>query len=122
MICESPFAILVNKGKKKPLAFQYKNLQLHFWDRRALWVHEPPLCQKEIPDRSKILLLENVAPSRPDKVPGQRHPHDIIGNGLDGGGGILLADLGRVKSVVQISGPGKKVDRVFLHSLTWKTV
>lgn len=71
-------------------------------------VHELPLCQKKISDNGKVLLLENVAPSRSDKVPGQRHPHDVMGNGLDGGDGILLADLVRVKSVVQVSGSGKK--------------
>lgn len=70
-------------------------------------VHKMPLCQKRISDNGKVLLLENVTPSRPDKVPGQWHPHDIIGNGLDGGDGILLADLARVKSVVQVSGSGK---------------
>lgn len=78
------------------------------WDGcafRSSWTASLP---KRISDNGKVLLLENVAPSCSDKVPGQRHPHDVMGNGLDGGDGILLADLVRVKSVVQVSGSGKK--------------
>lgn len=60
-----------------------------------------------IPTNSEILLLENVAPSRSDEVPGQWHPHDIIADGLDSGGGVLLADLGWVKSVIQVPDSGK---------------
>lgn len=43
--------------------------------------------------RSELLLLKKVAPSCSDKVPGQRHPHNVSGDILDGRGGVLFADL-----------------------------
>lgn len=76
------------------------------WDDCVFW-SLLFVCPDSIPANGGILLLENVAPSRSDKVPSQRHPYDIIGNCLDGGDGILLADLGWVKSVIQVPGPGK---------------
>ena len=60
------------------------------------------------PVRSKLLLLENVAPSSSDEVPGQWHPHNISGDVLDGRGGVLLADFSWVRGVLQIPGSVKR--------------
>lgn len=37
-------------------------------------------------------LLKELLPVVLDKVPGQRLPDDVAGDGDDGGGGILLPD------------------------------
>lgn len=71
------------------------------WDDCVFW-SLLFVCPDSIATNGKILLLENVAPFRSDEVPGQWHPHDITGDGLDGGGGVLLADLGWIKSVIQV--------------------
>lgn len=55
-----------------------------------------------------LLLLEKVAPSCSDKVPGQRHPHNVPGDVMDGRCGILLADFSWVECVLQIPGSAKK--------------
>lgn len=57
--------------------------------------------------KSEILLLENEGPSCSDEVPGQRHPHNILGNVTNGRGGVLLADLSWVECVLQIPGSTK---------------
>lgn len=48
-------------------------------------------------------LLENVWPSRPDKVPCQRLTSHIVGNVDNGGGGILLSDKVWIQSELQVS-------------------
>lgn len=49
-----------------------------------------------------FLQMENVIPFFPDKVPGQRHSHDISSNILDGGDGVLPADLCGIQRVLQV--------------------
>lgn len=63
--------------------------------------------QTLLPVRNELLLLENVVPSCSDEVPGQRHPHNVSGDVLDGRGGVLLADLSWVEGVLQIPGSTK---------------
>lgn len=58
--------------------------------------------KNKIEQRKKRLLLRDVTPSFSDKVPSQWQSDYISSNVLDGGSGILLADLSRVKRVLQI--------------------
>uniref|UniRef100_A0A8C9UGB1 Uncharacterized protein n=1 Tax=Serinus canaria TaxID=9135 RepID=A0A8C9UGB1_SERCA len=54
----------------------------------------PPQCS----------LGEESPPVATDEVPGQGLPHDVAGNAVDGGGGILPPDLCRVQGVLQVPG------------------
>lgn len=51
---------------------------------------------------SMLSQFEKVIPFFPDKVPGQRHSHHIPSHALDGGGGVLPADLGGVQRELQV--------------------
>ena len=53
------------------------------------------------------LLFENVTPIFLDKVPCERHSHDIPSHCHNGAGGVLLPDLCGVYGVLQIPVPQK---------------
>lgn len=53
-------------------------------------------------------LGEDVRPSSPNKVPGQRLTNHIISNVDDGGGGVLLPDLLWIQGVFQVSDRSKQ--------------
>ena len=55
----------------------------------------------------EYLLIENVTPIFPDKVPCERHSHDVPSHGHDGADGVLLPNLCGVYGVLQIPAPGK---------------
>lgn len=53
-------------------------------------------------DGGRDSLGEDVGPSSPNKVPGQRLANHVIGDVDDGGGGVLLPDLLWIQSVFQV--------------------
>ena len=69
----------------------------------------------------QVLLLKNVVPSCSDEVPGQWHPYDISGNVLDGGDGVLLADLSSIKRVLQVPDSSKTFHYKDIISIRWFT-
>lgn len=63
-----------------------------------------PLCPPPAP--MWCSLAKKKLPVAADEVPGQGLPHHVAGDAVDGGGGILLADLGGVDGVLQVPGGG----------------
>lgn len=51
---------------------------------------------------SENSLIDYMVPVGSDKVPRQRLTDGVTSNRNNGGGGILLTDLGRVQTVLQI--------------------
>lgn len=58
------------------------------------------------PCSMRCSLAKKRPPVAADEVPGQRLPHHVAGDAVDGGGGVLLADLGGVNGVLQVPGWG----------------
>jgi len=52
------------------------------------------------PCSMRCSLAKKRPPVAADEVPGQRLPHHVAGDAVDGGGGVLLADLGGVNGVL----------------------
>lgn len=69
----------------------------------------PPMLPAPLPPPAPMWcsLAKKKLPVAADEVPGQGLPHHVAGDAVDGGGGILLADLGGVDGVLQVPGGGE---------------